>query len=162
MSVFDKRGIERRFKNGHNSKNTIYHPRWKGGRIIHSKGYVMVQAKWHPRADKGGYVFEHILVMEQYLGRYLTEDEIVHHINHNKQDNRIENLLLTTKTEHRHIYHAKEVRVDMSSRVCIDCGTKTPSLNRKGRPKWYLKGGIRCHSCYLKHKSAMMRASTIV
>jgi len=68
---------------------------WKGGRTIDKKGYVKVFNKGHPRASHDGrYVLEHVLVMESYLGRYLNDDETVHHKNGMKGDNRIENLEL--------------------------------------------------------------------
>jgi hypothetical protein len=65
---------------------------WKGGRTVDSKGYVKTMNREHPCADKSGYVFEHRLVMEKILGRYLTSGEHVHHLNGVKDDNRKENL----------------------------------------------------------------------
>ncbi len=67
---------------------------WKGGRTRHKSGYVLVRVPDHPRARSSGYVFEHILVMEDLLGRFLLTDENVHHRNGVKDDNRPANLEL--------------------------------------------------------------------
>jgi hypothetical protein len=59
----------------------------------------MVRVPEHPRAAKSPYVFEHILVAEQILGRYLEPGESVHHRNGVRDDNRPENLELWTRPQ---------------------------------------------------------------
>lgn len=75
-------------------------------------GYILIKLKEHPYADGKGYVREHRLVMEKHIGRYLTENEEVHHINGIKDDNRIENLKLCTKETHRYL-HMRSYRKDI-------------------------------------------------
>ena len=79
------------------------------GYIITWNGYKMIYKPEHPHSDGKGYIREHILVMEKHLGRYLTEDEIVHHIDENKLNNDISNLRLMTKYEHK-CYHSSKPR----------------------------------------------------
>lgn len=83
-------------------------PMWKGGRRRHIDGYIKIWKPDHPYADHDGYVFEHRLVMEKHLGRYLTKDEEVHHKNKKKYDNRIKNLQLMTKEEHSKLHRIED------------------------------------------------------
>jgi len=62
----------------------------------------------------GKLVYEHILIVEKDIGRKLFKhptdpglDEVVHHDNETKDDNRIENLILMTRSQHVSLHHAK-------------------------------------------------------
>lgn len=72
------------------------HPRWVGGRHRLNSGYIIVYVANHPysfnKTGGGGYMLEHRRVMEEHLGRILCPNEMVHHINGVRDDNRIENL----------------------------------------------------------------------
>lgn len=68
-------------------------PRWKGGKTFDRDGYVTL---WMP----SGKIKEHRLVIEKRLGRKLRKNEVVHHKNENKSDNRACNLQIMTASEH--------------------------------------------------------------
>lgn len=110
---------------------------WKGGRTKSSGGYIYI------RRD-GGYIFEHRLVVEQQLGRPLRRDEVVHHINGIRTDNRIENLQLFARGEHARL-HGHEWKKAWSRHYdcCRDCGTTE---------KKHMAHGF-CTTCYFQHRS---------
>ena len=83
---------------------------WKGGKRI-DNGYICIYKPDHPFAN-GNYVYEHRFIMEQHLGRYLKPEERVHHIDSNKINNRIENLILfANDSEHKKFHHPKGFKI---------------------------------------------------
>lgn len=102
-----------------NFSNTLKESRLRKRKdpLYHSAGYIRTWTKDinHPRIHfnkrdnnpQGGRVYEHILVMEKNLGRYLTKEERVHHINGVKSDNRIDNLYLVKDDKHHQVIHSK-------------------------------------------------------
>ena len=78
-------------------------PNFSGGKYVDDKGYIRILRPDHPFTN-AGYVYEHRLVAEEHLGRYLQPWETVHHINEFKLDNRWENFYLTTPSEHSSLH----------------------------------------------------------
>ena len=74
---------------------------WNGGRRNTSHGYIEIYVPNHPNASARGTVYEHRLIMEKKIGRYLLPEEDVHHIDEDKQNNHPDNLqLFSSKSEH--------------------------------------------------------------
>jgi len=93
------------------SHANIGHIAWnkgkRGKKFIDSKGRIMVYFPEHPHCHKKGLIPEHRLVTEKIIHRYLKPQEVVHHIDKNRQNNSPENLMLFPNN-HEHLeYHHK-------------------------------------------------------
>lgn len=85
---------------------------WKGGLSASSNGYRMLTSGPYAKRFK----YHHRYVMEQHLGHPLDSNEIVHHVNGDKKDNRIENLELMTRSEHIQ-HHRDELRLAQAMKL---------------------------------------------
>jgi HNH endonuclease len=95
--------------NGH--RRGAEHPRWNTARIVSTQGYVKVRVgRAHPLADPNGYAYEHLLVCVSAGNPRPGPDEVLHHRNEDKTDNRIGNLELLTKGAHNAHHNARRKR----------------------------------------------------
>lgn len=94
---------------GFPGKKREAHPCWKGGQITDRDGYVQTWSPDHPWPRKG-YLREHIRVMELNIGRRLQTNEVVHHRDHDRKNNKLENLELLTRGEHIRQHREKDAK----------------------------------------------------
>jgi len=89
------------------------HLNWRGGKFKDSQGYIEVsecllskkqkdlfKPMLRSRKNHSSYILEHRLIMARHLGRPLLKNEVVHHLNGFKDDNRWSNLLLLESRKH--------------------------------------------------------------
>ena len=83
----------------------INSPSWKGGKRKRPDGYINVwvdiTSPFFEMRNRKNYILEHRLVMAQHLGRCIKSWELVHHKNHIRDDNRLENLQLLKMSDHQ-------------------------------------------------------------
>ena len=99
-----------RFSHMSESRKGSGTPNYNGYRRKMSKGYVGIYMPDHPDCGKDGIVMEHRLVAETLLGRRLCCDEVVHHKNGVKDDNRPENLVIMKAGQHSAMHNNERKR----------------------------------------------------
>ena len=77
---------------------------YRGGQK-ESNGYVLIASPDHPAHGKDGYVMQHRLVLEGEIGRLLFPEERIHHLNHKRCDNSVQNLLLLPSDKAHTLFH---------------------------------------------------------
>lgn len=103
--------------------------------------YSMIMAKGHPNACKSGMMKRHRFLMAKKIGRPLKIDEVVHHINGNHKDNRIQNLKLMTHAEHNRLH-----RIAYLKKHPIKIKTHCLRGHKKSAVGTYKGGG--CKKCF--------------
>lgn len=83
---------------------------WKRGKGSPSGGWIHKQYGYRYVCVDGREIQEHRYVMEQSLGRRLSPKELVHHINGDILDNRLENLEIHTKSSHTTLHDTAKSR----------------------------------------------------
>lgn len=100
--------------------------------LIMNNGYIEVYCPDNPRANKKtGFIYEHILVAEEKLGRYLKHSEQVHHIDKDRTNNNPDNLIIFRTCSDHARFHASTdkdvITYDDGTSVCF----ARKSINKK-------------------------------
>jgi DNA modification methylase len=114
-------------------------PAYSGGSHVGANGYVSALAPDHPYANVRGYVYEHRLVMESLIGRLLAPEEVVHHRNQIRTDNRPENLQLLPNQA----AHARAAR-ETTERCCRMNNEADYIIAEESGANWRLLLGDSC------------------
>jgi len=130
------------------ARNALYEKTKAGIKFkINNRGYVEIHTKYHPLADKAGYVFEHRIIAERMLGRFLKSNEIVHHKNRIRWDNRPENLEVCESAAEHGIKHRKngsKKRLPGKPNELIycecGCGNMRWKYDKSGYPRRFING----------------------
>lgn len=125
--------------------------------------YIMIKApEGYPgKKYRDKYCYEHHLVFWTHFGRVPKDGEVIHHINGDKHDNRIENLRLMKADKHC-ACHGNERGRTFVKMICPWCGN---SFSRERRQTFLVKGTHNtfcsrdCAKAYQKSRGS---ASTIV
>lgn len=99
-----------------------------------NNGYIRVYMPEHINSDINGLIYEHQLMAEKKIGRPLKEEEVVHHIDKNKTNNSLDNLLIfASNSDHSAFHHNGTYTLDedgiahcmaksKDEKLCLLCG----------------------------------------
>lgn len=121
-------------------------PPWKVQGIVSKGDYNYAIVSNHPCAIKHGYVLEHRVIIENHLNRILESHEVVHHINGNKKDNRIENLQVLSNEEHSCLHSLERLRLIDVYR-CPNCYNIFERYNNQSSRSKKAKASFCSRSC---------------
>ena len=137
------------------------------GRMLDKRGYVLAMSKGHPRANRDGYVWEHIRVVERALGKYLPSTAIVHHMDGNPSNNAPKNLVVCPDQAYHKLLHQRAVAFaacgDASALKCDLCHSFERQEEMREysyrRGKGHYGRHLSCNRKYVKGYADRRRAS---
>lgn len=127
--------------------------KWNIEKVISKGDYNYAIVRGHPRATVQGYVLEHRAVVESHLGRILDKNEVIHHINGNKKQNNIENLVVMKNGEHARIHRLHHGRKMVELR-CPNCSLifiKEHNKTHLAKPSNYTCCSPRCRGQFSRN-----------
>lgn len=92
----------------HHSLKGAAHHKFNNYRSTTSSGYRTCYLPAHPRADKKGYVLEHVLLVGKIMRSPINSPHCIHHVNGNRADNRPGNLVLCEDQEYHLLLHTRQ------------------------------------------------------
>lgn len=110
---------------------------WNIEKIVSKGDYLYGIVRNHPNRTKNNYVLYHRLIIENLLGRILNSNEVVHHRNGNKKDNRVENLELFINSEHSKLHNTSGNKM-----LLLCCPNCKIIFERRRNQTHLIKGGI--------------------
>lgn len=135
---------------------------WKGGRLMTATGYWQVWSPGHPRARKG-YVYEHILIAEKAVGRFLPVTVDIHHFNEVRSDNTNSNLVVCPNHAYHRLLHARKRIVDRGGdpnreKICQGCKDLKPRSEFTRNRSRYDGLETQCQPCMSERKIRAYRS----
>ena len=124
-----------------------------GYKLIYKPEYI----NCYKKGNWKGFVYEHIFFAEKNLGRSLKEGEVVHHLDGNKLNNKLNNLIVLLRSEHGRLHCWLEKGAPYCENISengVNCG-EPKQCKVCGLTLQFKQKNFCSVECYLKHKKTI-------